>query len=208
MAKNPNISILDSLGFFEGCTAECIVATYNRGGTPNSAPMGLKRASGTENLRLRAHRKTDTCENLLRNKACTVNIIFDPLLFLLSAAKGQGKQEKEIEIENVKKAKHVNAPYLAEANACIEAEVKELKESEGVDKYGRAKMVEFTLAPRNIKILKPFPIALNRGLFAAVEIAIALSRKRKTGFKKNLEIIRKTRSDYEQINKYVKSVMP
>lgn len=209
MNKGSMISMLTSLGFFEDCVAECIVATYNRDGTPNSAPMGLKRVSGTAELKLRAHRKTDTCENLLRSRACTINIIFDPLLFLLSATKGHGKQGKEIEIKNVRKAKHVNAPYLAEANAYIETVVKELKESERVDKYGRAAMVEFTLAPKNIKILKPFPIALNRGLFAAIEIAIALSRKRKTGIKKNLEIIRKTRSkEHEQINEYVKRAMP
>lgn len=205
MNKGSKISILNSIGFFEDCLVECIVTTYNKGRTPNSAPMGLKRVSGTENLRLIVHRGTDTCENLLRNKACAVNIIFDPLLFLLSATRGHGKQGKEIETENVKKAKHVNAPYLAGANAYVEAEVKELKKSERADKYGRASMIEFILAPKNIKILKPFPTALNRGLFAAIEIAIALSRKRKTGIKKNLEIIRKTRSkEYEQINEYVK----
>jgi len=206
MAGKSKIPVLDSLGFLEDCVAECIVATYNRDGTPNSAPMGLKRISGSVDLKLRAHLGTDTCENLLRNRECTVNIIFDPLLFLLSATRGHGKQGREVEIKNAKKAKHANAPYLAEANAYIEAGVKELKKSERADKHGTSRAVEFTLAPNRIKILKPFPVALNRGLFAAVEIAISLSRKRKAGIKKNLAIIRKTRSrsEYEKISEYVK----
>jgi hypothetical protein len=59
------------------------------------------------------------------------------------------------------------------------------------DSYGTSRVAKLTLKVKHNEVLRPFPIAPNRGFFAALELAISLSRG-ETNVKKNIEVIKKT----------------
>jgi len=182
---------LRNLGFEKGWLCECIVTTYHADGSPNAAPMGVE-AVDERRLVLRVHRDTDTYENLLRSRCCVVNVTADPELFLRCALFGRHRGSEELETESVGRAEHVDAPYLLRALAYVECRVGELRGFERSDRLGRAVMAEVQLQPVSVAVLSPFPLAVNRGVFAAVELAIELSRGEGQNAERWLEVIRKT----------------
>lgn len=190
---------LEEMGFRQGRAVECIVTTYNVDRSPNAAPMGIRRDS--RGLILRAHSESDTCRNLLDRHACVINLVFDPLLFLRTAlsGRGEGADSPEVDEREVKKAKKVDAPYLTAANAFIEAEGDFLEEEVGRDEIGEKRVSIFRLKAKGIVVTRPFPIAPNRGLSAAIELAIALSRGKKGEVNRWLEVMKRTMDEEEYL---------
>jgi hypothetical protein len=198
---------LSDVGLKEGLVAETIVTTYNEDGSPNAAPMGI-RASGEDELLLRIHTTSDTYKNLIRNKGCVINISFDPYLFITTTILGEGKGSRECEIDpkQVEEAKKVKAPFLKECQAYIEAELLEHHEYILIDEYKESEVSNVKCKAKDIHIVGG-PVAVNRGLFAAIELAIALSRKKHADIEEYLTIMEKTLppEDYKRIIAFLKS---
>lgn len=195
--------MLEKLGFENEKICECIVATLNRDLTPNAAPMGIKMEDGL--LIIKAHENTDTCINLLERKKCSINIVYDALLFLICAVKGKGKQSKEPELEEDFFDYEAGIPVLKNSLAYIIARAVDFRKIISEDSIGKKVIYKFMLKPEAIKLSHALPQAPNRAFFAAIEMAIEISRGRKENIEKNLEIIRKTsKREYEKIKKYMK----
>lgn len=188
---------ISDLGFKKGCIAECIVTTYNEDGSPNAAPMGV-RASSEKELIMKIHVESDTCSNLLRSKGCVINVVFDPYLFLKTALVGRAKggREPEVRKNEIKKAKSVDAPFLRVAHAFIEAKLKK-------DRYKKSRFCTARCEVSKVVVNKRYPVAVNRGLSAAVELAIALSRERKEDLQRYMKLMRKSLNsrEYKKIKK-------
>jgi hypothetical protein len=165
------------MGFTPGRIMEAIVTTYNPDGSPNAAPIGIY-PLGEGEIQMDVHTPTDTRSNLLRTGACVVNVVFDPLLFLKCAILGSGKgsEESEITEDETIPAENVDAPALKEANAYLELKVEKSEEKTKSDMHGEMKFSRIVCTVVNTTINKEYPIAVNRGLFAAIETAVAKSR--------------------------------
>ncbi|MBU2559656.1 DUF447 family protein [archaeon] len=185
------------MGFIPGRIMEAIVTTYNSDGSPNAAPIGIYPISDTE-IQMDIHEPTDTRSNLLRTGVCVVNIVFDPHLFLKCAIIGSGKGEAENEIakDETISAENVDAPALKEANAWIELKMQTSEEKTKSDMHGEMKFSRVKCIVENITINKKYPIAINRGLFAAIEAAVAKSRGMPVDAR-HIEIMQRTLSPEE-----------
>jgi hypothetical protein len=201
------MNLLD-LGITKDGLYETIITTFHEDSTPNAAPMGVY-GKGRDELALRVHKKTDTYVNIMRSKCCVINLVYDPLIFLRCSLYGRNKGPLEVEHENTKRAGQVNAPYLNEALAFIETELKSCEEVEKKDELGVTTIAKMVLKVKYIKILSPFPPAPNRGFFAAIELAISLSRGGKGDNQRYLDIIKKTATpdDYNEILDLVNEVL-
>jgi hypothetical protein len=168
---------ITDMGFTPGRIIESIVTTYNQDGSPNAAPIGIYPLSEGE-IQMDVHEPSDTRENLLRTGVCVVNVVFDPLLFLKCAILGSGKggAENEITGDEITPAENVDAPILKDANACLELKVEKSEEKTKSDMHGEMKFSRVVCSVVNTTINKKYPIAVNRGLFAAIEVAVAKSR--------------------------------
>lgn len=192
---------ISDLGFKKGNIVECIVTTYNKDGSANAAPMGVYALSEAE-VMMKIHAESDTYSNLLRNKECVINLVFDPHLFLKTALTGRAKGGSEPEVgENEAKKASTNAPFLKVAHAFIEARLKEHKEYVKKDEYKKSRVCAARCEVLRVVVNKRYPAAVNRGLFAAVELAIMLSRERKEDMQHCMKIMRKSLSygEYKKI---------
>ncbi|GCC11127.1 hypothetical protein IPdc08_01175 [archaeon] len=194
---------MDKFGLIKGRIGETIVTTYNEDGSPNSAPMGVM-SDGKESVILRVYRSTDTLRNILRDGCFVVNIISKPMLFLKTALLGINKAGDEIEITEVSKS-GVEAPYLREASAYVEVELVSYSFYTKVDETGEGELCLIEGRVRQIRILRSFPEALNRGTCAVIEMSIELSRNRYENVERYLKIIKKCLSgdEYREIYSFV-----
>ena len=199
--------MISKLGFKKGRIIECIVTTYNENGRPNAAPMGVY-AVGKRGLILKVHLDCDTYSNIIRNKGCVINLIYDPLLFLKTTliGRGRGGEEPEVEASEVGKARMVQAPFIKSSQAYLEVRLKYQREYVKVDDYkiSEVSMMKCKVVREVIK--RKHPMGFNRGLGAAVELAIKLSRGQKEDCEEYLSIMQRTmsREDYDKINTFLK----
>jgi hypothetical protein len=200
--------MLSDVGIGKESLSEAIITTYHSDGKPNAAPMGVFGASEAEVI-LRVHRNTDTYENIMRTNCCVINILFDPLLFLRCSLQGNHKGSDEIESFDSEPANLVDAPYLNSAHAYVQAELKGVEEFKMSDAIGATTIARMTLRAKDIQIIKPFPTIPNRGFFAAIELAITLSRGREKNIQHYLEIIKKTlpKAESDEIGEFVKEFL-
>lgn len=196
---------IKDLGFVEGRIVETIVTTYNPDSSPNAAPIGVHTISDAE-ISMNIHTTSDTFKNVIRTGGCAINVVFDPYLFIKTCLLGSGKAglENEISLTEVRPAKSIDAPLLKEASAWIEAELQSHNEHMKKDHHKetefstvKCQVVEFT-------INKKYPIAVTRGLFAAIELAIAISRGKKAD-EHYLKIMEKTLTpeEYKKIREFL-----
>ncbi len=199
---------ISDIGIENEKLCEAIITTYHPDGKPNAAPMGIVGA-GEQELILRVHRDTDTYDNIMRTNCCVVNIVFSPTLFLRCSLQGRHKGSSEIESFNSEPANLVNAPYLKTAHAYVQAELKRVEQVKMNDSMGAATIAKMTLLAKKIKVLIPSPTAPNRGFYAAIELAITLSRGRRKEIQPYLDIIKKTlpRSESDEIEEFVKDFL-
>lgn len=191
--------MISKLGFKKGRILECIVTTYNADGSPNAAPMGV-RALGEKDVLMKIYADTRTYANVIRNECCAINISYDPLLFLKTAVKAEKPKVMGSDVSRSR----VNAPFLNDAHAFIEARLKRHREAVRRDKYKKSTLSIMRFAAVRVRIIKKHPFGINRGLCAAVEAAIALSRG--AGIeKKHMEIMRRTMSkgEYRKISEFL-----
>lgn len=198
------------LGIVEGAIAECLVTTYNEDGSPNAAAIGI--TSKWENaVVMRLHTENDTYHNLMRNGGCAINIVHDPLLFLRAALAGSGKggAEPEVRDDEVSECRRVKAPFIRSASAYIEARLHGHEEYVKEDRHGRSEVSRVECEVLGIKVNKRFPMAVNRGLNAAIELAIHLSRGEKEGLEEHLKIIERVlpKNEYDEILGFIKAYL-
>ncbi|GBE54309.1 hypothetical protein BMS3Bbin15_00461 [archaeon BMS3Bbin15] len=195
--------MIDQFGLIKGRIEETIVTTYNEDGSPNSAPMGVM-SDGKEKIILRMYRSTDTLKNILREGCFVVNIISKPMLFLKAALLGRNKAGDEIEITEVGKS-GVVAPYLREASAYVEVELVSYSFYTKVDEMGEGELCLIEGRVKQIRILRSFPEALNRGICVVIEMSIELSRGRYENVERYLKIVKKCLSgdEYREIYSFV-----
>jgi hypothetical protein len=188
---------ISDMGFLPGRILEAIVTTFNEDGSPNAAPIGIYPISGGE-IKMEVHEPSDTRSNLLRTGACVINVIFDPLLFLKCAILGSGKggEENEITADETIPAENVDAPILKDANAYLELKMQTSEEKTKKDEHGEMKFSRVVCRVVNTGVNKEYPVAVNRGLFAAIEVAVAMSRGMEPQ-KRHLEIMERTLSPEE-----------
>jgi hypothetical protein len=194
------------MGFIPGRIMEAIVTTYNSDKSPNAAPIGIYPLSDVE-IQMDVHEPSDTRSNLLRTGGCVVNVVFDPYLFLKCTILGSGKGEKENEVakDEVIPAENVDAPVLKEANAWIELKMQSSEEKTRRDEQGEMKFSRIVCSVENTGVNKKYPIAVNRGLFAAIEAAVAKSRGMEPE-ERYLEIMERTLSPEEY--RKIKDLIP
>jgi hypothetical protein len=93
---------------------------------------------------------------------------------------------------------------LKEARAYLEAKLIDHKEYIEKDEY---KTSEVSIARCEVSkvAVRGGPVAVSRGLFAAIELAITLSRRKKGDTRRYLEIMEKTLSseEYEKIKEFL-----
>jgi hypothetical protein len=195
---------LSDIGIKKGSLCEAIISTYHPDGKPNAAPMGVFGTASKEVI-LRVHSDTDTYENIMRTNCCVINIVFNPMLFLRCALQGRHKGSAEIESFNCEPADLVRAPYLMAAHAYVQAELQDFEEIKMNDNIGAATIARMTLRVKDIEVLIPLPTVPTRGFYAAVELAISLSRGRKKDIQPYLDIIKKTlpKIESDEIGEFV-----
>jgi len=100
----------------------------------------------------------------------------------------------------------VNAPYLLEASAYMEVHLEDYKDYIKRDELGETEFCLINGGVTRVNILKDSPEALNRGVFAVIEMAIELSRGKNKNIIKHLSIARKCLSgeEYNEIYSFVK----
>ena len=191
------------LGFEKGRIIECVVTTYNKDRSPNAAPMGVYTASNNDFI-LNIHLGSDTHSNIIRNKGCVINLVYDPFIFLRTTIRGHGLgcSEPEVESYEVSNSKNVFAPILKEANAYIEVSLNSKNEYVKSDSYNDSKFSVMRFSTVNEVIIRKYPTGYNRGLGAAVELAIKLSRGQYENIQEHMNIMKRTmkKDEFEKIN--------
>lgn len=197
------MDLLD-IGIKKGVLCELIVTTYHEDGSPNAAPMGVRGIDG-HRFKIAVHTDTDTYENLMRERCCALNITYDPLVFLRCALQGHKRGSSEIESVSVETSGDGKVPYLSGAQAYVESFLEKVELSDMVDTRGSAKVAKTVFKVGKIKLLKPYPIAPNRGFFAGVELAIALTRGLRGEVDNLLGIMSKTlcKEDFHAVERFV-----
>ena len=195
--------MLYELGFKKGGVVECIVTTYSKDGSPNAAPMGVYTLSDEEVV-MKLHRGSDTLGNIIREGWAVLNVTYDPLLFLRAALI---KHHPEVENKEVARSS-VNAPYLREAHAYAAVKAEVWHSYRFTDPLGESRVSIVKGAVKEVKVLKPLPPAPCRGFFAAVELAIDLSRGRRDRREELLRIMRRTlpAQEYRRIEEFLRSL--
>jgi hypothetical protein len=156
MNETQVIESLSRLGFFEDCIVETIMVTLNENGSPNPAPMGVKRCGGT--LIVTAYKTSQTYGNLRRGGAVSINLTNDPLLFLVTAFKNEIEEQPVTE-----------EMYVEGADAVIQMEIRGQ-----VNDYELKADIE--LLPRGIDFKSPHPYVFSRGRSEAIEAIIHATR--------------------------------
>lgn len=145
--------------FVEGGVSEVVVTTDGPAG-PNAAPMGLWESEGSYVLRVF---EGDTRENLGASGEGVVNVTRDPVAFARSALGG------DVELEG-------DPVRLASAEFHAPFEVVEERDSSVEDELGESGLTAFS-----VELVEGFegegePVALSRGVCAALSAAVHASR--------------------------------
>ena len=151
--------LLDGLGFEEGQVFETIVTTMDRDGSVNAASMGVVR-TGRETLVVRPYKSSSTYRNLSSRPEACVNVTDDPVVFLVTAFKGEGLRGfEEPSLDGIK---------LREADAHIFISVRDLDDSQD-----RAR---FTCNVDSVEVGEAGPRPFSRGRAQAIEAVIHATR--------------------------------
>jgi len=109
---------LADLGFCKGEIYETIITTFNQDQTPNAAPMGIT-IQNQQQINLKIFNTSQTLKNLTNTKAATINLTSNIDIFYKTAIK-EANPNGKLPQEWFTKAKTINAPKLANADATIE----------------------------------------------------------------------------------------
>ena len=115
---------LSDLGFSKDVIVETIVSTYNTGGEPNAAPMGVIMMD-EKHLAINLFNSSTTCTNIKSNRYAVVNLTDNIEVFYRTAFK-EANPDGVLPQEWFEKAKAVNAPKLRLAETTIDVSVTDL----------------------------------------------------------------------------------
>lgn len=156
---------LSSIGMKKGLLYETIITTNNEE-LPNSAPIGVICKNNSEVV-LYLYEGTHTLENIKSNKRFVVNILRDPLIFVLSTI-------GELSADYFKEYK--DSFFINSADAFAVFKVITIKEVEKKDDIDESKMNVVTASLEDIVINKENVEPLNRAIFAIIESLVYVSR--------------------------------
>ncbi|WP_414468390.1 DUF447 domain-containing protein [Methanobacterium sp. ACI-7] len=156
---------LSSIGMKKGLLYETIITTNNEE-LPNAAPIGVICKNNSEVV-LYLYEGTHTLENIKSNKRFVVNILRDPLIFVLSTI-------GELSADYFKEYK--DGFFINSADAFGVFEVNNIKEVEKKDAISESKMNVVTASLEDIVINKENVQPLNRAIFAIIESLVYVSR--------------------------------
>jgi hypothetical protein len=158
---------LSDLGFLKDVIVETIVSTYNTGGEPNAAPMGVTMMD-EQHLGINLFNSSTTCANVKSNRCAVVNLTGNIDVFYKTAFK-EANREGVLPQEWFEKAKAVNAPKLRSAEATIDVSVTDLV-ALGAEKTRAVFTVELVQAAQR------YPQVYCRAFGATVEAIIHATR--------------------------------
>ncbi len=172
---------------------ETIVTTIDKEKKPNAAPIGVYFLDDGK-LVMKIYKENKTYRNLIETKVCCVNIVYNPLLFIKYAILKEKSKEEILKKEIIY---YGNLPILKDAHAYLIAELIKYRE------YKNKAIFILKIIKR--KILEEFPYPVNRGLNAAIELAIDLSRGKKENIENYLAIMKKCLKieEYKEIKKFL-----
>ncbi|MDH5638793.1 MAG: DUF447 family protein [Nitrospinota bacterium] len=139
---------------------ESIVSTVSKDGTVNFAPMGARMLEGNR-LAIIVFHSTHTCQNLSDNKACVINLLYNPKLFVLTTLTDHVPPHKLSESSK--------GGIMDEADEALEFAVDRVEEMEGKSRF------EGHITSR-IRIKEPSAGYCRAGA-AVIEALIAITRK-------------------------------
>ena len=155
--------LLEELGFRKEAIVEAILVTRNTDGSPNAAPMGVRR-TGPTTIEIKPFKTSATYGNLRAASEAVINVSSDPLHYLLTAFKDE-------DLAGFKKT--VINPDLIIEGADATVSIENLKECEGSQDrgcfVGRAALVE---------VHRGLPSVFSRGRAEAIEAVIHATRIR------------------------------
>jgi hypothetical protein len=157
---------LEDLGFSRGIIAEIILTTYNAGGQPNAAPMGVNLQDG-QHFNVDLFNTSQTLQNIKANQSAVINIVKDIEMFYRSAFK-EANPDGKLPPEWFSKAQCVNAPKLQFADAIIEVSVEHMELN--------ASKTRAVLKVELIKSVNKYPQAFNRAFSLTLEAIINATR--------------------------------
>jgi hypothetical protein len=151
--------LLDGLGFEEGQIFETIVTTMDHNGSVNAAPMGVIR-TGRETLEIRPYTSSSTYRNLSSRPEACINVTDDPVIFLVTAFKGEGLRGfDEPSLDGIR---------LREADAHVFISVRDLEDSE--------ERARCTCNVDSVEVGEAGPRPFSRGRAQAIEAVIHATR--------------------------------
>lgn len=151
---------LDRYGIWEGIN-EVIVTTVSSDGKPNAAPIGIIRSEGK--LMVRVYNGSQTYSNIVETRLLAANMVYDPVLFVLSAL----SDVDDDVFEFIKTDNGEDFPVIADCNAWMlfEAEYN----SENTVLIAELHPVTGTIRQQEIR-------PVNRAFNAVIEVVILGTR--------------------------------
>jgi len=172
--KDMILKEIDKVGIRDGIS-ETIVTTFSSN-IANAAPMGIIRAD--KNIKIRIFKGSDTYNNILVNPFLTANIIYDPLLYVVSTFSNLNPSE-------FRKKDYNNIAYypLVSSVSFVLFECRNIQE--------KISSLTADLIPLHYEINSNMIKAPNRGFFSVIESCIHGTRYQLTGSDKFLALIKK-----------------
>lgn len=152
---------LDELGFESGSVGETIVTTVNPDGSPNAAPMGVRR-TGPGALDIMPYRTSSTYRNLRGRPRACINVTSSPALFLVTAF-------KEEALDDFPRVSVDGGLRLASSDAHVFVEVVEEGVASGIRACFRCRVA-------SVEVRRTTPRAFSRGRAEAIEAVIHATR--------------------------------
>jgi hypothetical protein len=153
--------VLDELGFESGSVSEIIVTTVNPDGSPNAAPMGVRR-TGPDTIHIMPYRTSSTYRNLRERLRACINVTSSPALFLVTAF-------KEEVLDDFPRVSIDGGLRLASSEAHVFVEVVEEGDASGIRACFMCRVI-------SVEVRRTSPSAFSRGRAEAIEAVIHATR--------------------------------
>jgi len=158
---------LTDLGFLKGIIAECIVSTYNIGGKPNAAPIGVI-MEDEQHLIINLFNSSTTYSNIKINRCAIVNLTSNIEVFYKTAFK-EANIDAKLPQEWFEHAKAVNSPKLRLADATIDVSVNDMIRI-GIEE------TRVILEVKKVEATRRYPQVHCRAMDATIEAIIHATR--------------------------------
>lgn len=167
------MTLLQEIGFDKHSPSETILTTFDKDGNPNASAIGVWKENDAK-IKLRLFAGTQTYQNVQNKRVAAINITSDSI-FLIKQGLPEIFSAEEREI-NFKKARKIDAPYLAKADVIIEFEIEEMSEKTITDRIGTSKMAEIIGSVENIVVKNTNPRPFKRSELYLIESAVLATR--------------------------------